>query len=148
MPCPPVCLAARAPSWLHALQLTGVSIAQVLLGARYSTPADMWSLACMVFELATGELLFDPKSGKDYDRLAAVWQLGFSSRSLLACGPARHMVRHLGSTSALMQTRTCPRSPLPSPPCPGCTPKQQTASMRCQPGPLCRWNREGSSHCS
>ena len=41
---------------------------QVLLGASYSTPADMWSLACMTFELATGELLFDPKSGKDYDR--------------------------------------------------------------------------------
>ena len=41
---------------------------QVLLGAAYSTPADMWSLACMTFELATGELLFDPKSGRDYDR--------------------------------------------------------------------------------
>ncbi len=41
---------------------------QVLLGAKYSTPADMWSLACMVFELVTGDLLFDPRSGKDYDR--------------------------------------------------------------------------------
>ena len=27
----------------------------------------MWSLACMVFELATGDVLFDPR-GKDYDR--------------------------------------------------------------------------------
>jgi serine/threonine-protein kinase SRPK3 len=41
---------------------------EVLLGAKYSTPADMWSLACMVFELITGDLLFDPRSGKDYDR--------------------------------------------------------------------------------
>ncbi|KAK9852127.1 hypothetical protein WJX84_008536 [Apatococcus fuscideae] len=41
---------------------------EVLLGAKYSTPADMWSLACMIFELATGDLLFDPRSGRDYDR--------------------------------------------------------------------------------
>ena len=43
-------------------------LVQVLLGANYSTPADMWSLACMVFELITGDLLFEPRSGKDYDR--------------------------------------------------------------------------------
>ena len=41
---------------------------QVLLGAKYDTAADMWSLACMVFELVTGDLLFDPRSGRDYDR--------------------------------------------------------------------------------
>ena len=28
----------------------------------------MWSLACLVFELATGDLLFDPRAGKDYER--------------------------------------------------------------------------------
>ena len=27
---------------------------------RYDTTADVWSLACMVFELITGEYLFDP----------------------------------------------------------------------------------------
>ena len=41
---------------------------KVLLGAKYSTPADMWSFACLVFELATGDLLFDPRAGKDYER--------------------------------------------------------------------------------
>lgn len=44
---------------------------QVLLGAKYDTAADMWSLACMVFELITGDLLFDPRSGRDYDRYNA-----------------------------------------------------------------------------
>ena len=41
---------------------------QVILGGKYSTPADMWSLACIAFELVTGDLLFDPRSGDDYDR--------------------------------------------------------------------------------
>ncbi|KAJ7533959.1 hypothetical protein O6H91_13G072800 [Diphasiastrum complanatum] len=41
---------------------------EVLLGAKYSTPADMWSFACIVFELATGDFLFDPNSGDKYDR--------------------------------------------------------------------------------
>ena len=41
---------------------------EVLLGARYDTSADMWSMACMVFELVTGDLLFDPHEGDGYDR--------------------------------------------------------------------------------
>lgn len=41
---------------------------EVLLGADYCTAADMWSFACMVFELITGDFLFDPRSGRDYSR--------------------------------------------------------------------------------
>ena len=43
---------------------------EVVLGSKYSTSADLWSLACMVFELVTGDLLFDPRSDDEgeYDR--------------------------------------------------------------------------------
>lgn len=41
---------------------------EVLLGSKYSTSADMWSFACIVFELATGDVLFDPRSGDGFDR--------------------------------------------------------------------------------
>jgi serine/threonine protein kinase len=41
---------------------------EVLIGSNYNTSADMWSLGCMMFELLTGDLLFDPRAGEDYDR--------------------------------------------------------------------------------
>jgi len=33
-----------------------------------TSSADMWSLACIVFELLTGDLLFDPRAGEGYER--------------------------------------------------------------------------------
>lgn len=41
---------------------------EVLIGSKYDTSADMWSLGCITFELLTGDLLFDPREGGDYDR--------------------------------------------------------------------------------
>ena len=37
-------------------------------GIGYTASADIWSLACMTFELACGEYLFDPHSGSNYSR--------------------------------------------------------------------------------
>ncbi|CAI5716921.1 unnamed protein product [Hyaloperonospora brassicae] len=41
---------------------------EVILGKRYDTSADIWSMACFVFELLTGDLLFDPKHGRNFNR--------------------------------------------------------------------------------
>ncbi|URE00917.1 serine threonine-protein kinase [Musa troglodytarum] len=47
---------------------------EVILGAGYSTSTDMWSFACMAFELATGDMLFTPKNGQGYSE-DEVWFL-------------------------------------------------------------------------
>ncbi len=64
---------------------------EVLIGANYDTSSDMWSLGCIVFELLTGDLMFDPHSGKTWNReedhLALIIELlGEFPRSLLAEG--------------------------------------------------------------
>ncbi|XP_052175022.1 uncharacterized protein LOC127789947 [Diospyros lotus] len=41
---------------------------EVILGSKYSTSADLWSFACICFELTTGDVLFDPHSGDNFDR--------------------------------------------------------------------------------
>ncbi|RWW71590.1 hypothetical protein BHE74_00020670 [Ensete ventricosum] len=47
---------------------------EVILGAGYSSSTDMWSFACMAFELAAGDMLFTPKSGQGYSE-DEVWFL-------------------------------------------------------------------------
>lgn len=59
--------------WVHHhftedIQTRQYRALEVLLGAEYGPPADIWSTACMAFELATGDYLFEPHSGEDYSR--------------------------------------------------------------------------------
>lgn len=41
---------------------------EVILEGDYNETADIWSLACMVFELITGDYLFDPVKGKTFKK--------------------------------------------------------------------------------
>ena len=49
---------------------------EVILGINYNETSDIWSLACMLFELATGDFLFEPRKGdtfsKNDDHLAQI----------------------------------------------------------------------------
>ncbi|MCL7024176.1 hypothetical protein MKW94_028538, partial [Papaver nudicaule] len=40
---------------------------EVVLGAGFLFSADMWSLACVAFELATGEVMFAPTNGEGFN---------------------------------------------------------------------------------
>lgn len=52
---------------------------EVIFRGEYDQSADLWSLACTVFELVTGDYLFEPKKGKNYskneDHLALITEL-------------------------------------------------------------------------
>lgn len=40
----------------------------MIIGVYYNATADIWSFACMLFELITGDLLFEPKQSKDFEK--------------------------------------------------------------------------------
>jgi serine/threonine-protein kinase SRPK3 len=64
---------------------------EVILGAKWGASTDVWSMAAMVFELITGDYLFDPQSGtkygKDDDHIAQIIELlGQFPKSLCLSG--------------------------------------------------------------
>ncbi|KAJ2327580.1 serine/threonine protein kinase, CMGC [Coemansia sp. RSA 2702] len=64
---------------------------EVIIGTRWDTTADIWSCACLVFELLTGDYLFEPHSGsrysKDEDHIAQIMEtLGPFSKKFALSG--------------------------------------------------------------
>lgn len=61
---------------------------EVILGGEYDSTVDIWSCACMIFELITGDFLFQPKDssrfGKNADHIAQIIELvGHFPKSLM-----------------------------------------------------------------
>ena len=70
------------PSSLHftdEIQTRQQRSPEVIIGVDYNETADIWSLACMLFELLTGDFMFEPKSSevhdKDDDHLAQMFEM-------------------------------------------------------------------------
>jgi serine/threonine-protein kinase SRPK3 len=70
--------------WFHHHFSTEIQTRQyrspeVILGVNYGASADIWSFAAMLFELITGDFLFEPRKGESYskndDHLAQVIEL-------------------------------------------------------------------------
>ncbi|CDK24406.1 unnamed protein product [Kuraishia capsulata CBS 1993] len=52
---------------------------EVILGAQWGCSCDIWSVGCLIFELLTGDYLFDPTEGRSFskndDHLAQIVEL-------------------------------------------------------------------------
>ncbi|KAL8501271.1 hypothetical protein ACS0TY_020717 [Phlomoides rotata] len=89
---------------------------EVILGSKYSTSADMWSFACICFELATGDVLFDPHSGDNYgrdeDHLALMMELlGMMPRKVALGGRySREFFNRFGDLRHIRRLRFWPLS--------------------------------------
>ncbi|KAL5984306.1 hypothetical protein ACLOJK_018410, partial [Asimina triloba] len=63
----------------EAIQTRQYRAPEVIIGSGYSFSVDIWSLGCIMFELATGDMLFAPKDGsgfnEDEDHLALMMEL-------------------------------------------------------------------------
>lgn len=88
--------------WVHKhftedIQTRQYRSLEVILGAGYNTSADIWSTACMAFELATGDYLFEPHSGENYcrdeDHIAHIIELlGSIPKKIISSGTMSYLV--------------------------------------------------------
>ncbi|CCD27294.1 serine/threonine protein kinase SKY1 NDAI_0K01030 [Naumovozyma dairenensis CBS 421] len=65
--------------YTNSIQTREYRSPEVLIGAPWGCSADIWSTACLIFELITGDFLFEPDEGhsytKDDDHIAQIMEL-------------------------------------------------------------------------
>ena len=88
---------------------------ETIIGLNYGTSADIWSFACMIFELITGDFLFEPRKGhnfdKDDDHLAQMMEiLGKMPKNMAFSG--RLAKRFFDKTGHLLKIRGLQHWPL------------------------------------
>ena len=88
---------------------------ETIIGLSYGTSADVWSFACMIFELITGDFLFEPRKGhnfdKDDDHLAQMMEiLGKMPKNIAFSG--RLSKRFFDKTGHLLKIRGLQHWPL------------------------------------
>lgn len=87
---------------------------EVLIGGHYDCSADIWSTACMAFELLTGDYLFDPHSGdnwsRDEDHIALITELiGSLPRKFVLSGKySREFFKRDGSLRRISRLKPWP----------------------------------------
>ncbi|TKY70236.1 Serine/threonine-protein kinase SRPK [Spatholobus suberectus] len=86
---------------------------EVILKSGYSFSIDMWSFACIAFELATGDMLFTPKGGQgfseDEDHLALMMELlGKMPRKIATGGQSKDFFDRHGDLKRIRRLKFCP----------------------------------------
>lgn len=78
---------------------------EVICRNSYHTSADVWSCACLVFELLTGDFLFDPQESeyidRDEDHLALIVELLQTQQQVPACLYAKGANAYINSQGLL-----------------------------------------------
>lgn len=86
------CLIPNEPK-SKQLQTSYYKAPEVLLGLGCTTKCDLWSLGCTIYELLTGNILFDPDefdgNFKRHHLYLMVTKLGMFSESLISMSPKR-----------------------------------------------------------
>lgn len=78
---------------------------EVIVRNHYETSVDIWSCACLVFELLTGDFLFDPQESeyidRDEDHLALIVELLQTQAQVPSCLYAKGCNEYINSSGCL-----------------------------------------------